>query len=202
MNESLGIHLHHWRLLSPERHLVSVARSVGIRVVLAVGAEHHGRLLPVGVEMSQRNSEYARMAGDTYVTPKWVYEALYSVESLEPYDCAPISPSEDFLSVSRDWARDLVTNPPFKLAEKFVRHALMGTKVCSRSVAMLLPHAWDTANSRRDLFEQMPFKAKYTLTKRIRWENLEQKKNGPSMNHAWFVWDWNYEGKPFLGYLP
>jgi len=69
-------------------------------------------------------------------------------------------------------------------------------------VAMLLPMQWDAAKTRRDLFEKPPFKAKYTLTKRIRWENPEQKKAGPSQNHAWFVWDWNYTGKPFMGWLP
>lgn len=31
--------------------------------------------------MSQRNSEYARVSGDTYVTPEWVFVALHSVET-------------------------------------------------------------------------------------------------------------------------
>lgn len=149
--------------------------------------------------MAQRKSEYVRMERDTYVTPRWVYEALYAVEDFEqPWDPAPADPSFDFFEINDD-PRDIVTNPPFKLAEKFCRHALCLT---ARKVALLLPLAWDSAKSRRDLFEQRPFKAKYTLFKRIRWENLEQKKNGPSQNHAWFVWDWQYYDKPFLGYLP
>jgi hypothetical protein len=66
---------------------------------------------------------------------------------------------------------------------------------------MLLPHAFDAAKNRVDLWEQ-PFKAKYTLTKRIRWDNIEQKKNGPSSNHAWFVWDRDFARPPFMGWLP
>jgi hypothetical protein len=152
--------------------------------------------------MSQRNSEYARMAGDTYVTPVWVYAALNDVESLYcPNDPAPPNAAFDFLECD-GWLGDIVTNPPFSLSEEFVRHALKLTEPRGKKVAMLLPMQWDAAKTRRYLFERPPFKAKYTLTKRIRWENLEQKKNGPSSNHAWFVWDWAYEGKPFLGYLP
>jgi len=153
--------------------------------------------------VSQRNSEYARIEGDTYITPRWVYEALYSVEpwAKEAWDVAPADADFDFLAVAPPSIRDdggIATNPPFSRAEEFCRHSIQ----CADRVAMLLPLAFDSAKTRRDLFEQKPFKAKYTLTKRIRWENLEQKKNGPSTNHAWFVWDWSYQGKPFLGYLP
>jgi hypothetical protein len=153
--------------------------------------------------MSQRNSEYARKEGDTYVTPNWVFMALDSVERFDdPWDCAPVDRGPfDFLA-HQEQEKEIVTNPPFSLAEQFIKHALKLTEPCDGKVAMLLPLAFDSAKTRRDLFEQKPFKAKYTLTKRIRWENLEQKKNGPSTNHAWFVWDWAYDGKPFLGYLP
>lgn len=152
--------------------------------------------------MSERNSEYARQAGDTYVTPRWVYDALYAVERFDrPWDCAPVDAGFDFLEMTVS-GRDIVTNPPYSLAEKFIRHALDLNCITRGKVAMLLPMAFDSAKGRRDLFEKPPFKAKYTITTRIRWENLEQKKAGPSMNHAWFVWDWKHERKPFCGYLP
>lgn len=140
--------------------------------------------------MAQRHSEYALMDRETYVTPQWVWDALYSVEpwAKDAWDCAPEDAGFDFLAL-KPWEMkpDIATNPPFSISEKFVRHALEG----AIRIAMLLPFAWNTAKSRRDLFEGPTAiaKAKYTLTKRIRWENLEQKKNGPSANHAWFVWD-------------
>jgi hypothetical protein len=59
---------------------------------------------------------------------------------------------------------------------------------------MLLPMAFDAAKGRRDLFELLPFKMKLTLLDRIRWENIEQMKAGPSSNHTWFVWDWTHDG--------
>lgn len=150
--------------------------------------------------MAQRHSEYKRMDADAYWTPQWVFDALYSVESFsEPFDCAPRNADFDFLA--QDWIcppLEIVTNPPFSKAESFVRHALK----LANKVAMLLPLAWDAAKSRRDLFENPRFKAKYVLCQRIRWENLEQKKNGPSSNHAWYVWDNTYNPRPFLAWLP
>jgi hypothetical protein len=150
--------------------------------------------------VTEKHSGWMRQPGDTYVTPAWCYDAIYSVEDFnQPWDCAPVEATFDFLETSGP-CTDIVTNPPFRLSVEFVRHAL--ERVDGGKVAMLLPMEWDAAKTRRDLFEDQPFKAKYTLVQRIRWTNLPQRKNGPSKNHAWFVWDWQYEGKPFLGYLP
>jgi hypothetical protein len=151
--------------------------------------------------MSQRNSEYARIANDLYVTPRWVYEALYEVEpwAREALDPAPIDAAYDYLAVQFTdtlYPPAIATNPPFSLAEEFCRKALGDAE----RVAMLLPYSFDAAKTRRDLFAP-PFKIRYNLTKRIRWENLEQKKAGPSQNHAWYVWDWTYSGPPMLGWL-
>ena len=89
--------------------------------------------------------------------------------------CAPFNADFDFLTIT-DTARDIVTNPPFNLADKFISHALKLTEPNGGKVAMLLPCTFDTAKSRRYLFWGPPFKIKYTITKRIRWENLVQKK--------------------------
>lgn len=145
--------------------------------------------------MATRHSEYEAQPDQCYVTPGWVWDLLYSVEpwARDAFDCAPIVRNGyDFLT---DWDAgfgDIATNPPYgKLAERFVRHALDIRP--ARNIAMLLPHAWDGATNetemkRLDLFENQRFKGKYSLTRRIRWANIEQKKSGPSGSHAWFVW--------------
>lgn len=150
--------------------------------------------------MAERNSEYVRVDRDTYVTPPWVYAAIRAVEAFDdPWDCAPVDADFDFLQTGPT-GRDILTNPPYKLATLFALHALQVTRDSKRKVGLLLPMAFDAARGRRGLWHP-PFKAKYTLTRRIRWTNLEQKQAGPSMNHAWFIWDWQYEGKPFMGWL-
>jgi hypothetical protein len=67
---------------------------------------------------------------------------------------------------------------------------------------MLLSNQFDTAGGRTDLFAACrSFKAKYVLTRRIRWANLVQAKAGPSQNHAWYIWDRDYVGCPQLAWL-
>jgi hypothetical protein len=152
--------------------------------------------------MAERNSEYERKAGDCYFTPQWVYDALFAVEEfVDPVDCCPQHATFDFLKVSLA-PPHLVTNPPYSIADKIIRHALKVTQDQNGKVAMLLPMAFDCAKGRVDLFRDHPaFKRKLVLTRRIRWENLEQSKAGPSMNHAWFVWDWKHSGPPMIGWL-
>ena len=152
--------------------------------------------------MGERHSEYERVPADTYVTPRWVYEALYAVEpwAETAVDPCPVNYTNDFLLSDEDcWG--FATNPPFKIAGSIADHALSRTAASRGKVALLLPMAWDCAKTRTYLFVLQPFKAKYVLTRRIRWENLEQKAAGPSANHAWFVWDWEHRGQPMMGWL-
>jgi hypothetical protein len=45
-----------------------------------------------GATVAERHSGLERMPADTYVTPRWVYEALYTVEpwAKSAWDCAPV----------------------------------------------------------------------------------------------------------------
>ena len=147
--------------------------------------------------MAVRHSEYELTPGQTYVTPQWVWEILYErfPRFRGAYECCPANSSFDFTK-DETVRTYIATNPPYgREAEKIVRHALHLTELAPAiygkggSVAMLLPHAWDTAKGRVDLWNY-PFLSKIVLTQRIRWENLEQKAAGPSMNHAWYIWDW------------
>lgn len=113
----------------------------------------------------------------------------------------------DFLLADEPlWGSDsesltIVTNPPYgkqgKIAEAFVRHALLITKRVRGRVCMLLPFAWDAGKKRQDMFEDFPAHVTtIRLTERIRWTNLPQsERSGPSENHAWFVWDWSRRGR-------
>lgn len=82
----------------------------------------------------------------------------------------------------------IVTNPPYNLAEEFVRHALTLTERAGGDVAMLLRNEWDCAAGRNDLFTVGPFHRKIVLTKRPRW--IEGSTGSPRHNFAWFVWSW------------
>jgi hypothetical protein len=154
--------------------------------------------------MSVRHSEYERLPGDLYITPQWVWDALYSVEpwARDAWDCCPVGANFDFLT-QQHLFRNIATNPPYgRAAERIIRHAVeLASQMASPGrIAMLLPHAYDCAQGRVDLFKNSPFKIKHTLTKRIQWENLVHTAS-PSSNHAWYVWDWMYIGPPKMGWL-
>jgi hypothetical protein len=152
--------------------------------------------------MSVRYSEYERLPGDLYITPQWVWDALYSVEpwARDAWDCCPIGADFDFLTM-KEPIKAVATNPPYgRQAEQIIIHALNRTRITNSKVAMLLPHAYDCAKGRVDLFRHLPFKCKWTLTKRIQWENLAHTAS-PSSNHAWYIWDWKYIGPPKMGWL-
>lgn len=146
--------------------------------------------------MAQRNSGYAKQPNETYVTPPWVWEVLFEHFPFfrQAEDPCPVNFTVDFLKRKAP-VRLIATNPPFSLADAMIERARILTyrayelRQGPAAYAFLLPHTFDTAKGRKPLWEY-PYWRKLVLTKRIRWENLEQKRAGPSSNHAWYIWLW------------
>jgi len=123
-----------------------------------------------------------------------------------------IDQGHDFLGfqhlpiASLQWPRTpqaIITNPPFDLATPFIDQALQ--RVPYGFVAMLLRTDFDHAKSRTHLFRDCPaFAKKLVLMKRIVWfvEDNGKPKASPSFNHAWYIWDWKYEGPATIAYGP
>jgi hypothetical protein len=175
--------------------------------------------------MSQRNSGYARQPHDLYETPAWVTQAL--AEHLRLPTSAPIwepaagrgamvraleasgytnvtgtdiSAGFDFLKDWPNWPiTSIITNPPFWLAEQFVKRALDLTEPFGGLTAMLLRVDFDSAVTRRPIFSECPaFAGKLVLTRRIKWFDGPK---SPSENHCWFIWRWGHEGAPTIAYF-
>ena len=79
-----------------------------------------------------------------------------------------------------DW---IITNPPFALAEEFIRHALTFTP----RVAMLLKSQYWHAKKRAALFEERPPSDILALTWRPAFLEAERGKS-PLMDVVWVVW--------------
>lgn len=88
----------------------------------------------------------------------------------------------DFLTTSEPWAPTVITNPPFKLAENFIWHAM---KLGVPLLALLLKVQFWNAKTRLDLFEQHPPNVVLPLTWRLDWTGG----GAPTMDCAWCVWD-------------
>jgi len=107
---------------------------------------------------------------------------------------------------------DIITNPPYCMAQAFVERALTLQFGGGGRVAMLLSNDFDHAKTRRHLFADCPiFAKKVTLTRRIVWfdpaeENARRKVaglkplGGPSAIHAWYLWDHLHDGEPTIGW--
>lgn len=95
----------------------------------------------------------------------------------------------------------IITNPPYVLAEEFIREALKLTRRDGGMVAMLMRNEYDCAASRRYLFEQPAFRAKLVLTKRPTWVDGEQTAS-PRHNFSWYIWDHRHHGPAEIARIP
>ena len=86
------------------------------------------------------------------------------------------------------------TNPPFKLVEQFVAHAI---EICPL-VIMLMRLAFYESERRRDLLENCGlarihcFRKRLPMMHRAGWEG---RKANSGMAFAWFVWDRSHAGR-------
>lgn len=104
----------------------------------------------------------------------------------------------DFLKCEeKDLDTDLITNPPYSMAQEFVEKA-MEVVGEGHKVAMFLKLTFLEGKNRRKMFERYPPKVVYVSTSR-----LSCGKNGvewmPScICYAWFVWQKGFHGEPRL----
>lgn len=98
---------------------------------------------------------------------------------------------EDFLSTTLcDNGTGIVTNPPYKLAKEFVKHALS----LSNFVAVLCRIQFIESEKRLSLFKEypltwlLPFSARFDFSE-TQWQNRGHELGGMICN-AWFVWDY------------
>lgn len=132
---------------------------------------------------------------------KVLHAAGYEVLSTDLIERGYGQSGVDFLLDYTTIADNIVTNPPFKLAEEFVRHALARSR---RKVAMLCRLAWLEGAARKKLFEASPLARVWVFSKRVPMlRNGDQMMagGGGMIAFAWFVWDRNHDGPPQLGWL-
>lgn len=110
----------------------------------------------------------------------------------------------DFLTTERnvnDTARDIITNPPYKLSVEFVNHALEisdnGTKV-----AMFLKIQFLETKKRYELFKKYPPKKIYVFVNRVNCgKNGVFGKESSAVCYCWFVWEKGYKGNPTVDWI-
>jgi hypothetical protein len=161
-----------------------------------------------------------RVERDNYPTPFCAVEPLMRVEKFEGVVWEPacgdgyivralarfgiealatdIDHGVDFLEVDAQ-VDCIVTNPPYKLADKFLLHSSR----CSRKSALLLRLSFLESQKRQDLFKRIPLYKVYIMTNRLPfWTPDGWCKSGGQFCHAWFILDHDrYDGETRLGWL-
>jgi hypothetical protein len=180
---------------------------------------------------SKRNKKWPRHPQDWYVEPTWCNAMLFAAEKFEGRVWDPAAgigriPTaaqaagleavasdlvdrgcadhvENFLTCWVKRAPNIVCNVPFKIAEPFVKHAL---ELADGKVAILLPAAWVTGQTRSRWLASTPLRRVYFLAPRPSMPPGpvvmagHEPSNGLS-DFAWYVWLKGYDGAPEIRWL-
>ena len=131
---------------------------------------------------------------------KVLLERGYTVISTDLIDRGFGTGGVDFLKVNEFFDGDIITNPPYKYAQRFVEHALKLVPDGNR-VAMFLKLTFLESQSRRQLFEKYPPKIIYVSSSRLQCAKNGDfikygKGTGTAVAYGWFIWEKGYTGEP------
>lgn len=107
---------------------------------------------------------------------------------------------ENFLYCYDKWYGDIVTNPPFKEAQRFVEKALSLVSE-GRKVIMFIKLQFLESQARRMFFRMHPPKVVYISCSRLRCAKngrFDVDDNADFLPYAWFVWEKGFKGDPVI----
>jgi len=105
----------------------------------------------------------------------------------------------DFLQTTTKRANALITNPPFRLAEDFLAHAL---NLGIEKIGLLAKLAFLEGQKRSALLQSSPLARVWVFSNRLKLTRRGASyKNSGMIAFAWFVWEKHYIGAPQLGWI-
>lgn len=187
----------------------------------------HGVKSNVHVER-QKNDFYAtdphsvelflnKIKEDGIVLPKIIHEPAcgqghiskklekhgYTVISSDLNDYKYGTSGIDFLT-SNETADCFFTNPPFKLALKFIKKSIDNLNPGGKSI-MYLKLSYLSGQKRGEFFKLNPPKYVYVHSSRqacARNGNFEQFKDKKLIDYAWYIWEKGFNGETTLRWIP
>lgn len=105
----------------------------------------------------------------------------------------------DFLLSDRLLAPNIITNPPFVLAQEFATHAL---NLGCEKLALLVKLQFLETQERTTWLETTPLMNVWISKKRLSlYRDGIKMKNGGMIAFCWCVWERGYTGRPRLGWV-
>lgn len=111
---------------------------------------------------------------------------------------------QDFFSYA-EWYWDIITNPPYSLAQEFIEHSLKITQPWAK-VAMFLKIQFLEGKRRKELFKKYPPKMVYVFSERVmcakNWDFAGMKKSwGSAVAYAWYIWENGWQWEPVIRWI-
>lgn len=123
----------------------------------------------------------------------------FDVISSDKYDYGYGAYGYDFLEFESRFSDTIITNPPFKLAEEFIRHAF---NIKVTNLALLLKLSFLEGQKRKQLFSELPPKEILVFSKRLTMtRNGEPLRNGGMIAFAWFIWEFENKTYPIVRWI-
>lgn len=105
----------------------------------------------------------------------------------------------DFLRYNGNWPGDIVTNPPYKLAQEFIEKS-MEVMAEGSTLALFLRVLFLEGQRRREMFKKYPPVRVWVSSARLKCaKNGDFDAIGSSATaYAWFVWEKGYKGDTII----
>jgi len=100
----------------------------------------------------------------------------------------------------KEWDGDILTNPPYKEAQKTVEHCL-NIVPDGKQVIMFLKMLFVESKGRKQFFLNSPLKEIYISSTRIMCAingDFNKQKSQSAVCYAWYIWEKGYAGEPTL----
>ena len=127
----------------------------------------------------------------------------HTVGSYDLYDRGYGNVGQDFFKTLKIPNKtDILTNPPYEIAQKFIRHAL-NILHNNRMCILLLKTQFLEDSDNKEFFESYPPKYIYMFNERQSCYingDLTKKVGGPS-RYAWFIWEKGYSGDSIIRWI-
>lgn len=104
----------------------------------------------------------------------------------------------DFLKQNEKWDGDIITNPPYRYALEFIKHAL---EISDGKVAMFLKLQFLEGRKRKEFFAQHPPKVIYVASSRLACAkngNFDKYAGKNAVAYAWFIWEKGSKTEPVI----
>ena len=135
---------------------------------------------------------------------KRLEELGYNVKSTDLIDRGYGESGIDFLKCNEKWDGDILTNPPYKLSQEFVEHALE-LITNNHKVFMFLKLTFLEGKKRRALFDKHCLKTLYVSSSRIHCAKNgdfdTMKKEGSAVAYGWFEFEKGFCGDPVIKWI-